>query len=143
MFGAATKNLLYIGVRNRYCAVCSIAKKRHLTPQHKYLKNWSGSSTSMEADIIAAGVKALELMHGLHYTEMIDSSVLHTVQTTVPYGRHGTKYMRLKYRFESTCTLLKYFLNFPSVLVLILEYFAKYLYVLEYLSTCKYGKHCT
>ena len=40
----------------------------------------------------------------------------------------------LKYRFESTCTLLKYFLNFPNVLVLILKYFAKYLYVLEYLK---------
>ena len=39
-----------------------------------------------------------------------------------------------KYRFESTCTLLKYFLNFPNVLVLILKYFAKYLYVLEYLK---------
>ena len=49
----------------------------------------------------------------------------------------------LKYRFESTCTLLKYFLNFPSVLVLILKYFTKYLYVLEYLSTSKYCKHCT
>ena len=33
----------------------------------------------------------------------------------------------LKYRFESTCTLLKYFLNFPSVLVLILKYFTMYL----------------
>ena len=40
----------------------------------------------------------------------------------------------LKYRFESTCTLLKYILNFPSVLVLILKYFAKYLYVFEYLQ---------
>ena len=28
IFGAATKKLLYIGVRNKYCAVCSIAKKQ-------------------------------------------------------------------------------------------------------------------
>ena len=40
----------------------------------------------------------------------------------------------LKYRFESTCTLLNYFLKFPNVLVLILKYFAKYLYVFEYLK---------
>ena len=95
IFGAATKKLLYIGVRNKYCAVCSIAKKKQLTPpQHKCLKNWCGSSTSMEADIIAAGFKASESMHGLHYTEVIgngDSSVLHTVQTTVPYGRDVKK----------------------------------------------------
>ena len=48
----------------------------------------------MEADIIAAGFKASESMHGLHYTEVIgdgDSSVLHTVQTTVPYGRDVKK----------------------------------------------------
>ena len=44
----------------------------------------------------------------------------------------------LKYKFESTCTLLKYFLNFPNVLVLILKYYTKYLYVLEYLRTFKY-----
>ena len=37
----------------------------------------------------------------------------------------------LKYKFESTCTLLKYFLNYPSVLVLILKYFCQ---VLEYLK---------
>ena len=37
----------------------------------------------------------------------------------------------LKYKFESTCTLLKYFLNYRNVLVLILKYFCQ---VLEYLK---------
>ena len=48
----------------------------------------------MEADIIAAGFKPSESMHGLHYTEVIedgDISVLYTVQTTVPYGRDAKK----------------------------------------------------
>ena len=48
----------------------------------------------MEADIIAAGFKASESMHGLRNTKVIgdgDSSVLHTVQTTVPYGRDVKK----------------------------------------------------
>jgi len=47
IFGATTKKLLYMRVRNKYCAVCSIAKKKH----------WSRSSTSMGANIIAAGFK--------------------------------------------------------------------------------------
>jgi len=49
----------------------------------------------MEADIIAARFKASESMHGLDLTEVIgdgDSSVLYTVQTTVPYGRDVKKW---------------------------------------------------
>ena len=49
----------------------------------------------MESDIIASGFKLSEQIHGLRYTKLIgdgDSSVLHTIQTTVlTYGRHVTK----------------------------------------------------
>ena len=49
----------------------------------------------MESDIIAAGFRQSENMHGLRYTEVIgdgDSSVLHTIQTTVTsYGRDVKK----------------------------------------------------
>ena len=56
IFGATTKKLLYIGIRKKYCAVCSIAQKHSSpSPQHMCFKNWSGSSNAMEADIIAAG----------------------------------------------------------------------------------------
>ena len=49
IFSAATKKLLYIGVRNKYCAVCSIAQKHSSPPpQQMCFKNWSGSSTAME-----------------------------------------------------------------------------------------------
>ena len=95
IFGAATKKLLYIGVRNKYCAVCSIAQKHSSPPpEHMCFKNWSGSSTAMEADIIAAGFRQSEAMHGLRYIKVIgdgDSSVLHTIHTTVPYGRYVSK----------------------------------------------------
>ena len=61
IFGAATKKLLYIGIRNKYCAVCSIAQKCSSSPpDHMCFKNWSGSSTAMEADIIAAGFRQSE-----------------------------------------------------------------------------------
>lgn len=49
----------------------------------------------MESEIIAAGFRQSENMHGLRYTEVIgdgDSSVLHTIQTTVvPYGKDVQK----------------------------------------------------
>ena len=57
-------------------------------------KNWSGSSTAMEADIIAAGFRQSEAMHVVRYTKVVDdgdSSVLYTIHTTVPYGREVGK----------------------------------------------------
>ena len=51
-------------------------------PHHKYFKNWTGSSTSMEVDIIATGFRLSETMHGVQYTQVIgnvDSSVLYTI----------------------------------------------------------------
>ena len=96
IFGAATKKLLYIGVKNKYCAVCSIAQRKAIEPLHHVcFKNWTGSSMSMEADIIASGFRLSESMHGLRYTKVIgdgDSSVLYTIQTTVqPYGKEVQK----------------------------------------------------
>ena len=71
-FGAATKKLLYISVRNKHCAACSIAQKHSSPPpQHMCFKNWSGSSTAMEADIIAAGFRQSEAMHGVKYTKWL------------------------------------------------------------------------
>ena len=50
IFGAATNKLLYMGARNKYCAVCSSVHKNKVDPpQHMCFKNWTGS-TSMEAD---------------------------------------------------------------------------------------------
>ena len=94
IFGAATKKLLHIGVRNKYCTVCSIAQKQSSPPQHVCFKNWSGSLTAMEADIIAAGFRQSEAMHGIRHIKVVgdgDSSVLHTIHTTVSYGRHVSK----------------------------------------------------
>ena len=39
--------------------------------------------------------------------------------------------------FESTCTLLKYLLGYPNVLVLILKYYVEYLYVYKYFKLLK------
>ena len=95
IFGLHTKKLLFIGVRNKYCSTCCIAQyKKALVPPHKCYKNWTGSSCSMEADIIVEGFKLSESMHGLRYMWMIgdgDSSVHHSITIDVPYGRHVQK----------------------------------------------------
>ena len=53
IFGAATKGLLFIGVRNKYCSICAINARRGTPiPEHNCFRIWSGSSCSMEADII-------------------------------------------------------------------------------------------
>ena len=76
--------------------MCSIAKKKQTEPpNYQCFKNWSGSSTSMEADIIATGFRLSETMHGVRYIQVIgdgDSSVFYTIQTTIPsYGRDLAK----------------------------------------------------
>ena len=56
---------------------------------HKCFKNWSGTSTSMEADIIVEGFSQSLNMHGLIYDKLIgdgDSSVLKKLLIANPYG---------------------------------------------------------
>ena len=95
IFGAHTKKLLFIGVRNKYCSTCSIAKYNNAPlPAHKCFKNWTNSSCSVESDIIVEGFNRSESMHGLRYMWMIgdgDSSVHLAVSISVPYGRHVQK----------------------------------------------------
>ena len=95
IFGNATRRLLFIGVRNKYCSVCSIdVRKGEEVRHHHCFKNWSGSSTAMEADIIVEGFNLSESMHGLRYIKLIgdgDSSVHHNIITSVPYGRYVEK----------------------------------------------------
>ena len=96
IFGAATKALLFIGVRNKYCSICAINTTRNTPiPTHQRYRNWSGSSCSMEPDIILEGFRLSEEMHGLRYLWLIgdgDSSVYHSVVTGVPsYGKDITK----------------------------------------------------
>ena len=42
IFGAAaTKRLLFIGVRNKYCSVCAISEQKNSPPpSHQCYRNW-------------------------------------------------------------------------------------------------------
>ena len=72
-FGAVTKALLFIGVRNKkYCSICAINTRNNKPiPTHQCYCNWSGSSCSMEADIILEGFQLSEEMHSLRYLWLI------------------------------------------------------------------------
>ncbi|CAG9772063.1 unnamed protein product [Ceutorhynchus assimilis] len=77
IIGYRTGNVLFLGIRNKYCSLCSYyGNKGQDIPIHKCYKNWQGISTSMETDIIAEGSN-IELRK-LKYTKMVgdgDSSV--------------------------------------------------------------------
>jgi len=79
-----------LGVRNKICSVCNKAEFLSKEPNpHKCYKNWSGTSTSMEADIIVDGFSQSIYMHGLIYDKLIgdgDSSVMKKLSIAKPYG---------------------------------------------------------
>ena len=96
IIGERTKKMLYLGVRNKFCSICTIAVNKKKTPlSHKCYKNWSESSSAMERDILVEGFKQSETMHGLRYIGLIgdgDSSVHKAVGDSLPkYGRRVKK----------------------------------------------------
>ena len=87
IFGSHTRKLLFIGVHNKFCAVCAVSgNKGNDAPQHRCYRNWSGSSAGMESDIIAEGCSLSEQMYGLRYMLVIGddaSSVMATIRQAV------------------------------------------------------------
>ena len=86
IIGLETRKPLYIGVRNKYCIVCSQAENSDNIPVHDCYKNWEHPSSLMEKDIVEGFSKAEE-MYGLRYTTFIgdgDSSVHANLVTGVP-----------------------------------------------------------
>ena len=92
IIGAETKKLLYIGVANKNCYICTAADSKHEEPKpHTCYKNWKESSQAMEADLIYKGfLKAND--YGLRYTRMIgdgDSSVHSRIYNNLPVWGHA------------------------------------------------------
>lgn len=83
IIGQHTKKLLYLGVRNKYCSVCSIAENAGKEkPTHQCYKNWTASSPAMESDILVEGFRHAESTHGVWYMFLVgdgDSSVLSSI----------------------------------------------------------------
>jgi hypothetical protein len=90
IIGMITKKILYIGIKNKYCQFCEkyLARKMDI-PQHTCHKNWDGTSTAMEAQIIVEGFLSSVDMHGLKYKKLVgdgDSSVYNKIKNIKPYG---------------------------------------------------------
>lgn len=79
-----------MGIRNKFCAVCQRAESNEKdVSNHKCFKNWEGTSTSMEADIIVEGFRQSISMHNVIYNKLIgdgDSSVMKKLFLAKPYG---------------------------------------------------------
>ena len=87
--GHSTQKVLFLGVRNKLCVMCARTKPGETPPQHRCFRNWQGSSTSMEKDIIVEGFRRSLEMHGLKYTRLIadgDSSTYKAILEAAPYG---------------------------------------------------------
>ena len=91
-WGLKSKKLLFLGVRNRYCSVCTVVEhKGQTSPEHNCYRNWSGSSYAMESDVVAEGFWLSELTHGVRYLKLVsdgDSSVMSTILQSVQYGSY-------------------------------------------------------
>ena len=97
LVGLKTKKILHLGVRNKYCIICTAANTNNKEPpSHECFKNWEDSSQAMEADIIVEGLKEVE-KNGLMITRIIadgDSSTYAAIKEKVPWGRDVKKMLR-------------------------------------------------
>ena len=95
IIGKETGKILFLGVRNKFCSLCSCANNLNQHPaKHTCFRNWNTSSSAMETDIILEGFLKYETQHGLHYISFIgdgDSSVYPTLILSVPWGYVITK----------------------------------------------------
>jgi len=112
ILGVATKQLLYIGVRSKYCSICAVSNGKGIpAPEHKCYHNWSGSSSSMEADIILQGFLLSESIHGVRYHWMIgdgDSSAYNSVVTgCLKYGKDVIKVECANHAIKCYCSRLE------------------------------------
>ena len=97
IIGYRTKKVLYVGVRNKFCWICSEAERQNgIAKQHECFKNWGRdqSSSGMEKDIIVQGFTESVEKHGLIYKTVVgdgDSSVYKAVLDSNPYRKYRVK----------------------------------------------------
>ncbi|CAG9771359.1 unnamed protein product [Ceutorhynchus assimilis] len=90
VIGKISGKLLFVGVRNKYCSICAkYSNKGKDIVGHVCFKNWSGSSSAMEADIIVEAFNSSIDTHGLKYSKFIadgDSTIFARIRERVTYG---------------------------------------------------------
>ena len=93
--GLKTKKILHLGVRNKYCIICTTANTRQQDPPpHQCFQNWNDSSQAMESVIMVEGLNEIKKTSDLIVKEIIadeDSSTYAAIQANVPWGRDVEK----------------------------------------------------
>lgn len=107
-----TKKVLYLGVRNKYCCVCARASSKNKQAEdHKCYKNWDGSSSGMESDILVEGFNKSIDMYGVKYARFIgdgDSNVYKKILDSRPYDNLTVEKIECKnHLLRNACNKLK------------------------------------
>ncbi|GBN00759.1 hypothetical protein AVEN_220264-1 [Araneus ventricosus] len=102
----------FIRRRNKYCVICARAESKGLKPdEHKCFRNWMGSSSAMEADIIVDGFTKRVEMHGVKYARFIgdgDSNVYKKILDSMPYDNLTVEKIECKnHLLRNMCNKLK------------------------------------
>ncbi|CAH1106076.1 unnamed protein product [Psylliodes chrysocephalus] len=91
IIGAKTGKVLYVSFKSKYCPICARALTKNIkAATHKCSKNWDGSSTFMESELILEGFRNTIKMQKLKYVKIIgdgDCSVYKKICLERPYGR--------------------------------------------------------
>ena len=125
ILGNETKKVLFVGVRNKYCACCDYYERKNLPCKpHTCYKNFdrNASSTSMESDIIAEGFNTSVEMHGLIYKTLIadnDSSVYANIIHNKPYNDYNIEVDKIdctNHLLRNICNKLRTIADTPNPL---------------------------
>lgn len=64
--------VLFLGIKNKYCLVCARAEKKQMSaPEHVCFKYYTGSSSGMESEIICQGFETSVSMYNIIYGRLI------------------------------------------------------------------------
>lgn len=95
IMGLATKKIIFLGIRNKFCVICQGIKKGKIAEKkHTCYKNWEGSSTGMESDVIVEGLNYLNEVNNVKCSRIVgdgDSNTMTKIKQKVPYGRSVLK----------------------------------------------------
>ncbi|KAE9542497.1 hypothetical protein AGLY_003358 [Aphis glycines] len=90
LVGYRTRKVLFMGVKNKFCATCARTKAEDKVKNHQCFKNWkfSDGSSAMEAAVVVEGFKESERMYEIRYHKLIgdgDNSVYKQILDARPY----------------------------------------------------------
>lgn len=114
--GFETGKVLFIGVRNKYCAFEAKAEQRGKEPgEHVCFKDWGRdqSSTAMEKDIIVEGFLCSVEMHNLIYKIVIadgNAGTHQAIRDANPYGSYGVLVEKIEcnnHLFRNLCKKIR------------------------------------